>query len=52
MTLHPHTGIELAPVWDDLGYEHYTLQEPSATLPLHVLEAQPVIGKRITNLNL
>ncbi len=52
VTLHPHTGVDLAQVWDDLEYEHYTLQEPSATLPLHVFEAQPVVGKRITNLNL
>ena len=52
VTLHPHHGVDLAPVWDDLEYEHYTLQEPSATLPLHVFQAQPVIGKRITNLNL
>eukprot|EP00973_Karenia_brevis_P093892 12419660-Karenia_brevis.AAC.1 len=50
--LHPHTGVDLAPVWDDLEYEHYTLQEPSAALPLHVFEAQPVVGKRISHLNL
>eukprot|EP00973_Karenia_brevis_P043863 6074540-Karenia_brevis.AAC.1 len=43
--LHPHTGVDLALVWDDLEYEHYTLQEPSAKLPLHVFEAQPVVGK-------
>ncbi len=52
VTLHPHMGVDLAPVWEDLEYKHYTLQQPSATLPLHVFEAQPVIGKRITNLHL
>eukprot|EP00973_Karenia_brevis_P057847 8052583-Karenia_brevis.AAC.1 len=52
VTLHPHTGVDIAPVWDDLEYEHYKLQEPSAMLPLHVFEAQPVVGKRISNLNL
>ena len=52
VTLHPHTGIDLATVWDELEYEHYTLQAPSVKLPLHVFEAQPVVGKRITMLNL
>ena len=52
VTLHPHVGVDLAPVWDDLEYEHYTLQECSPTLPLHVFEAPPAIGKRITILNL
>jgi hypothetical protein len=52
VTLHPHVSVDLTPVWDDLEYEHYTLQEPSATLPLHVFEAQPVVGKRISILNL
>eukprot|EP00973_Karenia_brevis_P054317 7546968-Karenia_brevis.AAC.1 len=32
--LRPHLGIDLATVWEDLQYEHYALQEPSATLPL------------------
>jgi hypothetical protein len=49
--LHPHTGVDLTPAWGDLEYEHYTLQEPSATLPLQVFEAQPVKGKHITSLN-
>ena len=52
VTLHPHTGIDLAALWDDLQYEHYTLKEPSAELPLRVFDTQPVVGKRITTLNL
>ena len=50
--LHPYTGIDLASIWDELEYEHYTLQSPNTKLPLHVFEAQPVVGKRITILNL
>ena len=50
--LHPYTGIDLASIWDELEYKHYTLQSPNTKLPLHVFEAQPVVGKRITILNL
>ena len=52
VVLHPHVGVDLSVVWDDLEYENYTLQDTSATLPLHVFEAQPVVGKKITGLNL
>ena len=52
ITLHPHTGIDIASLWDDLEYEHYALQEPNDTLPLHVFDAQPVVGKRITVINI
>jgi len=52
VVVHPHTSIDLSAVWDELEYENYTLQENSATLPLHVFEAQPVVGKKITTLNL
>ena len=48
----PHVGVDIADIWDDLAYEHYTLNEPSAVLPLKVFDAQPVIGKRIITLNL
>ena len=50
--LRPHTGIDVSGVWDDLDYEHYTLQEASDVLPLHVFDAQPVVGKRIAVMNL
>ena len=52
VVLHPHEGIDLSGVWEDLGYEHYMLQEANTTLPLGIFEAQPVVGKRITTLNL
>ena len=50
--LHPHTGVDAASAWGELEYEHYTLNEPSATLPLGIFEAQPVMGKSIVVLNL
>ena len=45
--LHPHSGIDLASVKDDLEFEHCTLEEPTAELPLGVFEAHPVGAKRI-----
>ena len=50
--LHQHTGIDVSAIWDDLEYEHYALQEPCDTLPLHVFDAHPVAGKRITVMNI
>ena len=50
--LHPHTGVDIADVWDDLQYEHYTLNEPEAKLPLGIFEAQPVGTKKPITLNL
>ncbi len=50
--LHPHTGIDLNPVWDDLSYEGYSLEEPALNLPLLLFSAQPVIGKRVVSLHL
>ena len=38
--LHPHTNVDIADVWDELEFANYTLQEPQATLPLGVFEAQ------------
>ena len=49
--LHPHTGVDIADVWDDLQYEHYTLNEPEAKLPLGIFEAQPVGTKKPITLN-
>ena len=50
--LHPHTKIDLGSLEHELSYEHYVINEPAAQLPLHVFEAQPVVGKRVTVLNL
>eukprot|EP00973_Karenia_brevis_P082439 11426604-Karenia_brevis.AAC.1 len=50
--LHPHIGIELTPAWKNLKYKNYVLREPCTTLPLHVFEAQPPVGKRIVNMRL
>jgi hypothetical protein len=52
VVLHAHTGIDLSGLKDDLSYENYVINEPAARLPLHIFEAQPVVGKRITVLNL
>ena len=49
--LHPHVGVDVADIWEDLEYEHYTLNEPAKTLPLRVFDAQPVLGKRIVTLS-
>ncbi len=52
VVLHPHKEIDLNPVWDDLTYESYSLEEPAASLPLPLFSAQPVIGKRVVCLHL
>jgi len=43
--VHPHTGVVIE--IDDFQYEHYVFNEPTATLPLGIFEAQPVATKRI-----
>ena len=50
--LHPRKDIDLNPVWDDLSYEGYSLEEPAASLPLALFSAQPVVGKRVVCLHL
>ena len=52
VVLHPHTGVDLSEFEEGLSCERYVINEPAARLPLHVFEAQPVAGKRITVLNL
>ena len=52
VVIHPHIGVDLAGLVDDFPCERYVINEPAARLPLHVFEAQPVAGKRITVLNL
>ena len=44
--------MDIAGVWDDLEYEHYTLEEPTKTLPRGIIEAQPVIGRRIITVHI
>ena len=48
--LHPHTNVDIAAVWDELEYEHYTLEEPTSKLPMGIFEAQPVKGKRVVSI--
>ena len=50
--LNPHMNVDIADVWGDLEYEHYTLEEPAKTLPLGIFEAQPVIGRRIITVHI
>lgn len=47
----PHVGVELK-IADQLQYEHYSISEPAAELPLSIFECQPVVGKRIICLNI
>ena len=51
VVLHSHVGIDLSGL-DGLSYEHYVINEPAVQLPLHIFDAQPVVGKRITVLHL
>ena len=50
VVIHPHVGIDVSLA--DLQYKHYALQEPKELLPLHIFEAQPVVRKVITWLNI
>ena len=50
--LRPHSSVDVDIDIDDFNYEHYTLNENARDLLLKVFEAQPVVGKRITTLNL
>ena len=46
VSLHPHTGINIAGSSDLFVYEFYSLNEPAAILPLGIFEAHPAQGKR------
>lgn len=50
--LRPHSSCDIEIDIDDFNYEHYTLNEKARQLPLHVFHAAPVVGKRVTTLNL
>ena len=47
----PHSGVQVQ-ANEHWQYEHYSLSEPSSTLPLLFFEAQPCVGKRIVTLNM
>ena len=44
--------MNIADAWDDLNYEHYSLHEPAAALPLGIFEAAPVAGKKIVTMQI
>ena len=46
-----YIGVEIQ-VNDDWQYEHYSVSEPSAALPLSYFHAQPCVGKRTVGFNL
>ena len=50
--LHPHTNVDIADVWEELEYGHYKWQEPQATLPLGIFEAQGLRKPITLNLQL
>ena len=51
VSLHPHIGINIDGCWDYLLYE-YSLHEPAQNLPMGIVEAAPVQGKRVLQLTL
>ena len=42
----PHTNISVEDVFDDLAYEHYSLQESTAKPPLRIFEASSCPGRQ------
>jgi len=52
VNIRPHTCVDIEIDTEDLNYEHYNVHRKSSELPLHVFEAQPVVGKRVTTLNI
>ena len=52
VVIHPHIGVDISDIEDELSYEHYVFNEPTPCPPLNIFEAQPVVGKKITVLNL
>ena len=49
---HPHTSVgDLGDIDEQLAYEHCVVEAPSASVPLGIFEAQPVISKRIVTIN-
>ena len=45
--LYPNVDIDISEAWGELEYEHYTLNVPSAHLPLGFFEGTPIFGKEI-----
>jgi hypothetical protein len=55
VALMPHMSVGDAlgeQLLDDFPYEHTTLDEAAASLPLGIFEAQPVVGRRVVTFNL
>ena len=50
--LHPHQGVGLAGVKEDLSGELYTFHEPAQQLPLGIFACQPIWGRRIVSIEL
>ena len=49
--VHVHLHLAITINLDGLGYEHYTLNEPTKSLPLKFFECHPCAGKRVLTLN-
>ena len=52
VVLSPHLHIDLSSTMQHLKHECYTLKAAGEALPLHVFEAYPVMGRKITIMNL
>ena len=50
--VYPHVGLDVSDMEDQFTYEHYSLKEQLATLPMGRFEAQPVIGRKIVTLQI
>jgi len=48
----PHTGIDIADIFDEMEYDNYTLNEATDHPPLKFFEAVPVYGKKVTKLSI
>ena len=43
----PHTNVSVEDVFDDLAYEHYSLQESTAKPPLRIFEASSCASQQL-----
>ena len=50
--LYHHSSCDIVVKKDEFIYEHYNLHAKAHKVPLHVFHVQPVVGKRITTLNI
>ena len=50
---HPHTSVgDLSDISDQLAYANCSVEHPSASTPLGIFEAQPVVSKRIVTVSI